>query len=102
VEKQDEKIGAGTIIKYWVIMGTGKRQAMAETSTCSLVSDELTAILYVLEHARETLQKTAYVYVVTTSREALSTIEKAYKVRCGREDVHKPADTVHEMESVGH
>jgi hypothetical protein len=91
-----------TIIKYWVTAGTVKQQAIGETSTCSLVSDELTAMLCVLEHARKILRKTAYVYVATTSREALSAIEKAHKVICGRKNVHKPADAVLEMESVDH
>lgn len=79
-----------------------KQQAIPETSTCSPVSAELTAILYAVEHARDTLRKTAHVYVATTSREALSAIEKGQRGRCGREVVHKIADAVLEMESVGH
>lgn len=82
--------------------GTVKQRAMAEISTCSHVSAELTAILYAIGHARDTLRKTAHVYVATTSKEALSAIEKGQKVRCGREVVHKIADAVLEMESVGH
>lgn len=42
------------------------------------------------------------VYVATTSKEALSAMEKGQKVRCGREVVHKIADALLEMESVGH
>jgi ribonuclease HI len=81
--------------------GTVKQQAIAETQTCSRVSAELTAILYALERARDTLRKTAHVYVATTSREALSAIEKGQRVGCGREMVHKIADAVFEMENVG-
>ncbi|KAL1581657.1 hypothetical protein WHR41_09670 [Cladosporium halotolerans] len=80
--------------------GTVKQQAMAEASTCSPVSAELTAILYAIEHARDTLRKTAHVYVATTSKEALSAIEKGQKVGCGREVAHN--DAVLEMESDGH
>ena len=67
---------------------------IAEASSCSLVSAELYAILYALEHARGTLRKTAHVYVATTSREPLSAIEKGHRVWCGREIVHKIADTI--------
>lgn len=81
---------------------TVKQQAMAEASTCSLISAELTAILNALEHARDTLRKTAHVYIATTNREALIAIEKGQKVRCGREVVHKIAGAVLEMENVGH
>ncbi|KAL1581903.1 hypothetical protein WHR41_09480 [Cladosporium halotolerans] len=101
-EIQDEQIGAAAIIKYRMTTGAVKQQAIAETSTCSLVSAELTAILYALEHARDTLRKTAHVYVATTSREALSAIEKGHNVGCGREVVPKIADAVLEMEGVGH
>jgi hypothetical protein len=79
--------------------GTVKQQAMAETSTCSLVSAELTATLYALEHARDTLRKTAHVYVARTSIDALSAIEKGHKVRCGREVVPMIANAILEMES---
>jgi ribonuclease HI len=72
-------------IKYRMTTCTVKQQAIAETSTCSLVTAELTAMLYALEHARDTLCKTAHVYVATTSREALSAIEKGHKVGYGRE-----------------
>ena len=82
--------------------GTVKQQAIAETQTCSLVSAELKAILYALEHARDTLRKTTHVYVATTSEEALSVIGKGQRVGCGREVVHKITDAVLEMESVGH
>lgn len=50
----------------------------------------------------DTLRKTAHVYVAARSREALSVIEKGQRVGCGREVVHKIADAVLEMESVGH
>jgi hypothetical protein len=66
------------------------------------VSAELTAALHALEHLRDTFPKTAHVYVATRSREALSAIEKGHKVRRGREVVHKIADAILEMESVGH
>lgn len=99
---QDGQCGAAATIKYRMTNGTVNRQAMAETSTCSPVSAELTAILYAIEHARDTLRKTAHVYVATTSKEALSAMEKGQKVRCGREVVHKIADALLEMESVGH
>lgn len=82
--------------------GTVKQQAMAETQTCSLASAELTAILYALEHARDTLRKTAHVYVATTSKEALSAMEEGQRVGCGRKVVHEIADAVREMESVDH
>ena len=85
-----------------MMTGTVKQQAMAETLTCSPVSAELTAILYALKHARGTLRKTAYVYVATTSKDALSAIDKGHKVGCGREVVHKIADVVLAMQSVGH
>ena len=62
----------------------------------------LTAIRYAIEHARDTLRKSAHVYVATTNIEALLAIEKGEKVRCGREVVHKIADAILEMESVGH
>jgi ribonuclease HI len=101
-EIQDERVGAAATIKYRMTTGIVKQQAIAETQTCSLVSAELKAILYALEHARDTLRKTAHVYVATTSREALSAIEKGQTVGCGREVVHKIADAVLEMESVGH
>ena len=101
-ETQDEQIGAAATIKYRMTTGMVKQQAIADTQTCSLISAELTAILYALEHARDTLRKTAHVYVATKSKEALSAIEKGHKVGCGREVVHKTADAVLEMESVGH
>jgi ribonuclease HI len=101
-ETQDEQIGAAATIKYRMTTGTVKQQAMAEALTCSPVSAELTAILYALEHARDTLRKTAHVYVATTSKAALSAIEKGHKVGCGREVVRKIADAVLEIESVGH
>ena len=101
-ETQDERVGAAATIKYRMTTGIVKQQAIAETQTCSLVSAELKAILYTLEHARDTLRKTAHVYVATTSREALSAIKKGHKVGCGREEVPKIADAVLEMESVGH
>jgi hypothetical protein len=41
--------------------GTVKQQAIAEISTCSPVSAELTAVRYATEHARYTLRKTAHV-----------------------------------------
>jgi len=75
---------------------------MAETLTCSPTNAELTAILYALGHARDTLRKTAHVYVATTSKDALSAIEKGHSVGCGREVVHKIADAALEIESVGH
>jgi ribonuclease HI len=101
-EMQDERVGAAATIKYRMTTGTVKQQAIAETSTCSLVNAELTAILYALQHARDTLRKTAHVYIATTSREALSAIEKGHKVGGGREVVPKVANAVLEMESVGH
>jgi ribonuclease HI len=101
-ETGGEQIGAAATIKYRMTTGTVKQQAVAETKTCSLISAELTAILYALEHARDTLRKTAHVYVATKSKEALSAIAKGHKVGCGREVVHKIADAVLEMESVGH
>jgi ribonuclease HI len=99
---QDERVGAAATIMYRMTTGTVKQQAMAETSTCSLVSAELTATLYALEHARDTLRKTAHVYVATTSREALSAIEKGHEVGRGGEVVPKIADAVLETESAGH
>ena len=75
---------------------------MAEASTCLLVSAELIAILYALEHARDTLRKTTHVHVATTSREVLLAIEKGQKVGCEREVVHKIADAVLEMEGIGY
>ena len=93
-ETQDEHIGAAAIIKYRMTTGTVKQQAIAEASTCSSVNAELTAILYAIQHARDTLCKTAHVYVATTSREALSAIEKGQGVGCGREVVRKIADAV--------
>jgi ribonuclease HI len=101
-ETQDEQLGAAAIIKYRMTTGTAKQQAIVEALTCSPVNVELTAILYATEHARDTIRKTACVYVETMSREALSAIEKGQRVRCGREVVHKIADVVLEMESVGH
>jgi ribonuclease HI len=101
-ETENEQIGAAATIKYRMTTGTVKQQAIAKTQTCSRVSAELTAILYALEHARDTLRKTAHVYVATTSREALSAIEKGHKVGRGREVVHEIADAILEMESVGH
>jgi ribonuclease HI len=101
-EMQDERVGAAATIKYRMMTGTVEQQAITETSTCSLVTAELTSILYALEHARDTLRKTAQVYVATTSREALPAIEKGHKVGCGRELVPKVADTVLKMKSVGH
>ena len=82
--------------------GTVKMQAIAETQTRSRINAELTAILYALEHARDSLRKTAHVYVATTSGEALSAIEKGQRMGCGREVVPKTADAVLEMQSVGH
>lgn len=101
-EAEGEQIGAAATIKYRMTTGTVKQQAIADTQTCLLVSSGLNAILYALEHARDTLRKTAHVYVATTSREALSAIEKEHKVRRGREEVPKIADAVLGMESVGH
>lgn len=101
-ERQDEQVVAAAIIKYRMTTGMVKQQAMAKAFTCSAISAELTAILYALEHAKDTLRKTAHVYVAITSIEALSAIEKGQKVRCGREVVHKIADAVLEMESAGH
>ena len=101
-EIQDERVGAAATIKYQMTTGIVKQQAIAETQTCSLISAELKAILYALEHARDTLRKKAHVYVATMSREALSAIEKGHKVGYGREVVLKIADAVLEMESVGH
>lgn len=80
---QDGRCGAAVTIKYRMTTGMVQQQAIAETSTCSPVSAELTAVRYAIEYARDKLRKTAHVYVATTSREALSTIEKAQKVRCG-------------------
>jgi ribonuclease HI len=99
---QDGQHGAAATIKCRMTTGTVKQQAMAETSTCSPVSAELTAILYALGHARDMLRKTAHVYVATTSKEVLSAIEKGHKMGCGREVVLKIADAVLEIESVGH
>jgi ribonuclease HI len=99
---QDGQYDAAAIIKYRMTTGTVKQQAIAETSTCSPVSAELTAIRYAIEHARDTLRKTTHVYVATTSKEALPAIKKGQKVRCGREVVHEIVDAVLEMESVGH
>jgi hypothetical protein len=82
--KQDGQYGAAAIVKYRMTTGTVKQQAIAETSTCSQVSAELTAIRYEIEHARDMLRKTAHVYVATTGREALSAIEKGQMVNCGR------------------
>lgn len=95
---QDERVSAAATINYRMTTGTVKQQAMAETSTCSLVSAELTAILYVLKHARDTLHKIAHVYVATTCEDVLSTVEKGQKLGCGREVVRKIADAVLEME----
>jgi ribonuclease HI len=100
VKIQDEQVGAAAILKYRMITGTVKQQAMSEISTCSLASAELTAIFYALEHVMGTLCETAHVYVATTSREALSAIEKGHKVGCRREVVHKIVDAVLEMEGV--
>jgi hypothetical protein len=61
----------------------------------------LTAILYALECARETLRKLTHAYVATTSRGTLSAFEKDQRVGCGREVVHEIADAVLEMEIVG-
>jgi len=96
------QFGAAAMVKYRITTDTVRKQAIAETSTCSLVGAELTAILYALGHAKNTLRKTATVYVATTSREALSAIEKGHKVNCGREVVHKIADAILEMEDFGH
>lgn len=101
-ETQNESTGAAAIIKYRMTTGTVKQQAIAEASTCSLISAELTGILYALEHARDILRKTAHVYVATTSREALTAIQKGHKVKSGREVCRKIADAFLEMESVGH
>lgn len=68
---------------------------------CRNSGAELTALLYALEEARDTLRKTARVYVATTSKEALSAIEQGQKVKCGREVVPKIADAILERESVG-
>ena len=81
--------------------GTVKQQAIAETPKCSLISAELTTILYALERAGDTLRKTAYVYIATKSKEALSGIEKWQRVGSGREVVPNFADAVLEMKSVG-
>ena len=91
-ETQDELIGAAAIVKYRGTTGTVKQQAMAECSTCSLIGAELTATLYALEHARDTLRKTSHVYVATMNREALSAIAKGQEVGCGREVVDKIVD----------
>jgi ribonuclease HI len=101
-EIQDKQVGAAAIIKYRMTTGTVKQQAIAETSTCSLTGAELTAILYALEHARDTVCKTAHVYVATSSREALSAFGKGHKVGCGRQVVPKIADSVLEMDGVGY
>jgi len=84
-EMQDERVGAAATVKYLITSGTVKQQMIAETFTCSVVTAELTAMMYALERARDTLRKTAHVYVATTSREALSAIEKGHKVGGGRE-----------------
>lgn len=97
---QNQQIGAATTIKYRMTTGTVKQQATAETSTCSPVSAELTAIPYVLKHARDSIRKTAHVYA-TTNKEALSAIEKGHRVGRGRKVVDKIADAVLEIESVG-
>jgi ribonuclease HI len=67
-EIQDERVAAAATIKYRMTTGIVKQQAIAETQTCSLASAELKAILYALEHARDTLRKIAHVYVTTTSK----------------------------------
>jgi hypothetical protein len=43
-ETQDEQVGAASTIKYWMMTGTVKQQAVAETSMCSIVSTKLTGI----------------------------------------------------------
>lgn len=101
-ETEGEQLGAAATIKYKMTTGTVKQQAIAETPECSLISAELTTILYALEHAGDTLRKTAYVYVATKSKEALSGIEKWQRVGYGREVVPNFADAVLEMKSVGH
>lgn len=78
-QTQDEQFGASAIIKYRMTTGTIKQKAIAEVSTCSLVSAELTVILYALEHARDTLRKTAHVHAAATSRASLSAIEKGHQ-----------------------
>ena len=45
-ETQEEQIGAAAVIKYWMTTSTVKQRAIAEASSSSLVSAELTAILY--------------------------------------------------------
>ena len=101
-ETRDEQVAAADIIKYRMTTDTVKRQAIPETSRCSLVSAELNAILYAIEHSKNTLRETVHVYVATTSREALSAIEKGHMVGYGRGVVRKLADALLESESVGH
>ena len=59
-EVQDEQIGAATTIKYRMTTGRVKQRAIAETSMCSPVDAKLTAILYAVEHAEDTIRKTAH------------------------------------------
>jgi hypothetical protein len=47
-EIQDERVGAAATIMYRMTTSTVKQQSIAEISTCSLVTAELTAILYAL------------------------------------------------------
>ena len=86
--------GAAAIFKYRITTSSVKQETMWHASTCLPVDVELTATLYVIEHAHATLRKTARVYVATIIEAALSAVEKGQKVRCGREVVHKIADTV--------
>lgn len=55
-----------------------------------------------LEHAKDRLRKAAHASSAKMSREASSAIDMEHKVRCEREVVHKIADAVLEMESVGY
>lgn len=99
---QNKRVGAAAIIKYRMTTGVVQQETIGWSSTCSLLNADLTGIWYALQHARRTIRKSAHVYVATANRGALIAIQKGHDATSGGETRHKVAETVLELESVGH
>lgn len=101
-EMDGRRVSAAAIIKYRMVTGIVKHQVIGWSSTCSTLAAELAAILYATQHANSVLRKTTHLYIATTSKDALEAIERGYSAKRGREVLHKLADTVSQLQSVGH
>ena len=99
---ENKRVGAAAIMKYRTTSGVVQQETIGRSSTCSILNAELTGIRSALQHARRTIRKSARVYVATASRDAFMTIRKGLHATVGRETLHTVADTILELESVGH